>query len=221
MPGQRIDRILFIKTKHIGDALLMTPTVVAARQRYPQAQIWAVVRRGTEGILEGCPELDRVLTTAPPVVKFMDRLRLGEEIRLISDLRGQRFDVAIDLSDSSRGRWIALLSGAKRLATDGSARPISMFWRSRFHELRQPPSIRKAQHRAIKDAKVASLLLELPEMPPPLRFDDSRMRPWPGLPCEKSFVVMHPGTRWQRKRWPVEKWVRLGHHNPRQAGVSW
>ena len=46
-----VKKLLFIKLKHIGDALLLTPTLTAARAACPQAQIWVVVRKGSEGIL--------------------------------------------------------------------------------------------------------------------------------------------------------------------------
>ena len=59
-------RILFTKLRHIGDNLLVTPIIVATKRKYPDAQIWVAVRRSTEGILAGCPEIDRILTTARP-----------------------------------------------------------------------------------------------------------------------------------------------------------
>jgi heptosyltransferase-3 len=59
-------RILFTKLRHIGDNLLITPIVVATRLKYPDAEIWVAVRRGTEGILAGCPEIDHLVTTARP-----------------------------------------------------------------------------------------------------------------------------------------------------------
>ncbi len=49
-------KLLFVKLKHIGDTIVLTPTLAAARKMYPDAQIWAVVRKGCEGILEGCPQ---------------------------------------------------------------------------------------------------------------------------------------------------------------------
>ena len=57
--------LLFVELKHIGDALLLTPTLVAARTQYPNAEIWVVVRQGTEGILAGCPAIDHLITVAP------------------------------------------------------------------------------------------------------------------------------------------------------------
>ena len=59
-------RFLFIKPQRIGDALILTPTLRAVKQAYPQAEIWVLIRRGSEGILAGCPEIDRILTMAGP-----------------------------------------------------------------------------------------------------------------------------------------------------------
>jgi heptosyltransferase-3 len=42
---------------------------------------------------------------------------------------------------------------------------------------------------------------------PPLEYlPQSTEEPWPEL---QRFVFIHPGTRWQRKRWEVEKWTAL------------
>jgi ADP-heptose:LPS heptosyltransferase len=57
-------RLLFVKLKHIGDALLLTPTLVAVQRAYPNAQNCVVVREGTEGILAGCPAIHRLVTVA-------------------------------------------------------------------------------------------------------------------------------------------------------------
>ena len=46
-------RILLTKLKHIGDALVMTPTFLAIRARLPAAEIVVVVRKGTEEIQIG------------------------------------------------------------------------------------------------------------------------------------------------------------------------
>ena len=38
-------RFLFIKLRHIGDSLLLTPTLVATKAKYPDAEIWVLVRK--------------------------------------------------------------------------------------------------------------------------------------------------------------------------------
>ncbi len=43
-------RILLIKPKHIGDTLILTPTIAAIKQAHPDAEIWVLwcarARRG-------------------------------------------------------------------------------------------------------------------------------------------------------------------------------
>src|SRR5688572_18118297 len=106
-------RLLFIKLKHIGDALLLTPTLMAARSQYPQARICVVVRKGCEGILDGCPAIDRIFTSAASEAKNRHVTQLWAELQLIRNLRRENFDFAFELSDGDRGRLLAFLSGAK------------------------------------------------------------------------------------------------------------
>jgi heptosyltransferase-3 len=61
-----------------------------------------------------------------------------------------------------------------------------------------------------KDFVTVSGRLALGDRVPPLTFVCERAEV-PGLGQQPGqFAVFHPGTRWQRKRWPVEKWVQLG-----------
>ncbi len=205
-------RLLFIKTGHIGDALIMTPAIVATKRQNPGAEIWVIVRKGSEQILHGCPEIDRVLTTSAPEKSHRKLSDLIDNLRLIHMLRERRFDVIVELGESSRGRWLALFSGGKRRATDGSARQLSCWWRLWFIELRMPVLERKLCHRVIKDMRVTALALNtMVGDPPGLRFATERVQSWPSVPSGK-YVVLHPGTRWARKRWPVENWGKVGRH---------
>ena len=116
-------RILFIKLKHIGDALLLTPTLAATRKRYPEASIRVVVRKGCDGILEGCPAIDRLLTAVPPEPDKRSLLYWLPDVGLIRELRRQRFDYAFELSDGDRGRWISYLSRARNRCASKPAHP--------------------------------------------------------------------------------------------------
>jgi len=203
-------RLLFIKLRHIGDALIMTPTLTAARAHYPDAQIWVVVRHGCEGILAGCPAIDRLLTAAPAEKWNRSLTTLGSELKLVGTLRRQGFDCAFELGDSSRGRWLAWLSGAKQVAADGSLRPLNRWWRRRFNLLEMPVAERKQCHRARKDFLIAAGLLSLGDEIPPMCFARERARNWGESDLRPSFIVFHPGTRWLRKQWPVAHWVELG-----------
>jgi heptosyltransferase-3 len=201
-------RLLFIKLKHIGDSLLLTPTLVAARARYPQATIWVVVRRGCEGILAGCPAIDRILTSAAPEARNRPALSWLVDLRLIRDLRRQAFDYAFELTDGDRGRFVAWLSGARSRCTNIALEPLSAWWKPKFNALSAYGWM--TGHRVEKDFYTVNDFLPLGATIPPLAFARERTEPWPPGGAVQDFAVMHPGTRWVRKRWELAKWIELG-----------
>ena len=202
-------KLLFIKLKHIGDTLLLTPTLTAARARYPDAEIWVVVRKGCEDILKGCPAIDRVLTTAPPEQKNRAKGDWRYGLKLVRELRAQKFDYAFELTDGDRGRFVAMLSGAKiRVANDAADR-MKWFWRGRFNRISRYDWSLK--HSVERDYYTVNDVLPLGEVIPNLVSDRDRSEAWtPGDKLD-NFVVLHPASRWQRNRWPAEKWIAVGH----------
>lgn len=203
-------RLLFIKLKHIGDALLLTPTLTAVKARHPDSEIWVVVRKGTEGILAGCPAIDHLLTTsAPETGKRSLKDSLGG-LALVRQLRRQRFDYAFELSDGDRGRWLAWLSGAReRVATRVYTR---INWIARRAITRFSATDWLPGHRVEKDFLLVKEALGLEGAAPALVFDRERTRVWPPAEGLGDFAVLHPGTRWKRKRWPFAHWLALGRH---------
>lgn len=201
-------RLLFIKLKHIGDALLLTPTIAATKAAYPQAEIWVLVRRGTESILAGCPDIDQVLTTSAPEANKRKAFAWLDELRLLRRLREQRFDYAFELSDGDRGRWLAWFSGAReRVATRFYVRRD---WITRRAITRYSDTDWLQLHRVEKDFTLVNEVLPLSQPVPPLVFSPERRQPWLPAAAARDFVVLHPGTRWWRKQWPVERWIDLG-----------
>jgi heptosyltransferase-3 len=201
-------RLLFIKLKHIGDSLLLTPTLTAARARHPDAEIWVVVRRGCEGILEGCPAIDRVVTAAPPERSQRSLRDLWRGVRLLLELRGRRFDYAFELSDGDRGRFLAWLSGARHRCTNVAAEPLSRWWQGRFNQVSHYDWL--PHHRVEKDFHTVADFIPMPPSIPPLTFVRERTTGWDPSNQFGAFALMHPGTRWARKSWPVEHWIRTG-----------
>ncbi|MBM3838565.1 MAG: glycosyltransferase family 9 protein [Verrucomicrobia bacterium] len=201
-------RLLFIKLKHIGDSLLLTPTLSAVRAEYPQAQIWVVVRRGGEGILAGCSSIDRTLTSAEPEAKRRGAFNWLGDLRVLRELRQQRFDYSFELSDGDRGRFLAWLSGAKTRCANVAFKPLPWWWRSKFDA--QSRYVWVNGHRVEKDFYTVNEFLPLGPEIPPLAFERERTEPWSPAEALRDFAVIHPGTRWIRKRWTQEKWIELG-----------
>jgi heptosyltransferase-3 len=201
-------RLLFIKLKHIGDALLLTPTLCAVRAQHPDARICVLVRKGCEGILAGCPAIDQIFTSAAPESKNRSMGQIWDDLRLIRDLRRERFDFAFELGDGDRGRILAILSGARKRCASGAGTRFGWGARAFFHNLSDWDW--HLRHRVEKDFRVVTESLPLGVEIPPLCFEESRTQPWPPGEFPDDFVVLHPGTRWRRKRWPLDRWIALG-----------
>jgi heptosyltransferase-3 len=207
-PNPKPLRLLFVKLKHIGDALILTPTLVAARAQYPNAEIWVIVRQGTEGILAGCPAIDHLITVAPNENDQRGFGSLWRDLRTLLRLRRQRFDYAFELTDGDRGRWLAGLSRAGQRCANANDRSLNCWWQRRFNHLAHIPG--GVGHRVEKDFNLVADCLPLGEDIPPLSFERSRTVKPDFAKGLTNFVVIHPGTRWTKKRWLKKYWLDLG-----------
>ena len=82
-PASVVVSVLYIKPDHLGDLLLATPVLAALRERFPTAQITALVGPWSEIILRRNPDIDIVLTC--PFPGFTRRPPADEETRRQGD----------------------------------------------------------------------------------------------------------------------------------------
>ena len=205
-------RILFTKLLHIGDNLLLTPTLVATKEKFPQAEIWVAVRRGTEGILAGCPEIDRLVTTARPEEGRRTWGDFGRDLATLAEIAATHFDYAFELGDNNRGRILAAASRAKIRCTNSYERPegipLPSSWKKRFNHL--VTTGHGPVHQVLRDYNAVRETLGLPEDPPPMRFAQEAMLPHAldGV-ITGPYAVVHAATRWASKSWPQDRWKQV------------
>src|SRR5690349_15856194 len=113
MTGRLADRprILLVTLRRIGDVLLTTPLAHALRRRWPAATIDVLVFEGTEGILAGNPDLNRVVVL--PV-----RPSIAASLKVIGRL-WRRYDVAISTQTGDRPSIMAWAAGRRRIGFVG------------------------------------------------------------------------------------------------------
>lgn len=202
-------RILLVKLKHHGDALLLTPTIAAVRAQYPSAEIWVVVRSGSEGILAGCPAIDRLLTSAVAEKSKRRPFEWLNDFKLLRELRRVHFDYAFELTYGDRGRLLTAWSGARFRCASNAVYPVPVFWRPWFNKFSTRDWTNEHQVEANFNFINEFLPLNVSE-PPPLVFDRAAAKPC-GLNGKfPEYIIVHPAARWQRKRWPLEKWIQCG-----------
>jgi heptosyltransferase III len=201
-------RILLIKPKHIGDTLLLTPTITALKSAYPEAEIWVMVRQGCEGILAGCPAITRILTLAG--VEKSDRKPgdLWRQLAIVGRLWSVKFDYVFELGDGHRARLFAMLCRARKLFSVRTASPLKWLEQCRFTAVSSFEW--QTYHRVEKDYNSVAEFLPLPRPIPALCFEREFAQSWKPGEGLTDFCVMQVGKRQSVSRWHRQGWEEVG-----------
>jgi heptosyltransferase-3 len=96
-------RILVVALRRLGDVLLTTPLIRSIRRAWPDARLDVLVFADTAGILEGNPDVDRVVAMPP-------RPTLAQSASLAARLF-KRYHLAVSTQSGDRPTLFALLAG--------------------------------------------------------------------------------------------------------------
>ncbi len=128
-------KILAIRIRYLGDALLLRPVLRALKKAHPGARVDALVASGTAAALDGCPWADAVIEW-PRGDGF-------DAARLLARIVASRYDWVIDLTGNDRSALVALLSHARLRACYFRPKKPWHFWRNRVYNVRPMPEVRK------------------------------------------------------------------------------
>lgn len=190
-------RILVICTRQIGDVLLTTPLIRAAKRRWPDARIDVLGFAGTMGMLRGNPDVDALIEVQPGSGWWAS---MGLIRRL-----WRRYDLALVTQRSDRAHlygWIAarvrsgLVPGTrqlgwwKRLLLDHALVNNSEEIHMVVEKLGLLDPWLRPEHR------LATPLVVVPPAP----------RELPGalvVHLRSRYIVVHAPSMWRYKQWPV------------------
>jgi heptosyltransferase-3 len=219
VPLSEVHRVLVTKLRHHGDVLLTSPVFTTLARAIPGAEIDALVYVDSASMLAGHPAISQVHTIDRGWKKRGLATQIREEWRLLRRLRARRYDLLVHLTEHPRGLTLAFLlhprwSVTRERAT--RARLSSRLWRRRFtHFYRQPAAATRHTVESNLDA-----LRRIGIYPDP---SDKRLVLVPGPEAQaraaallaqhglaaRSFIQVHPGSRWLFKCWPAERTAAL------------
>lgn len=205
LAGRDIRSILVFKQRNIGDVLLATPAIHALRCAWPSARIAVAVNSGTEAMVSGNPDIDRVIVFDRRTRDAGGAGRWREEGRFLGEIRAWRPDLAVQLTEGDRGAILAFLSGA-RFRVGGTPAREGLLWKDRlFTHLAPRPD--RFRHTVLKDLDVVAAAGIAPA-DTSLRFhvseedrQQAREKATEAGLGDDPYAVVHPGSRWKFKCW--------------------
>ncbi|AEF48022.1 lipopolysaccharide heptosyltransferase III [Serratia sp. AS12] len=208
-PDTSIQRILIVKLRHHGDMLLVTPVINSLQQNYPQAQIDVLLYKETQDMLASHPALSNVFVIDRQWKKQGTKAHLRHELNLIRQLKGQRYDLVVNLADQWRSAIIARLTGSRiRLGFDLPKRR-GFLWRHCHTHL-----VPVSDHARLHTVEQNLSLLQPLGLPALSQQVTMSYPPQDWQTCEQllrqqgitgDYIVVQPTSRWFFKCWSEEK----------------
>jgi len=212
----RLPRILFVRPDHVGDVLLTLPAVAALRRTLPGAYLAYAAAPAAAGIAQRCPNLDETVTVRfPPFgVQQSDGVAWRETLHVESAGLANAFDAALLVrpDDPWSGQLVAAASIPIRLGFDmPRTRPY----------LTEALPVPGNRHVALDGFDLADALLarlsagarteRLLDACLALSPDDEEQAREVLVDADagEPLIVVHPGSGWPLKNWPVPRWRQL------------
>lgn len=204
-----VPRILIVRFSAIGDVVRVLPALHGLRIAHPHAQIDWVVEPKSAAIIEGHPDLDRVLTFSRPK-EF--RAAIAAFWQLCREVRDSRYDIVIDFHGILKSGFLTGFSGAPQRI--GFSRPRaqegSWLFYTRRHDLHAQDLNRVQENIALAKEitpKISTLeaLIFVPEDVQETvdEYVDSNFH------GGKQIVVVHVPVDRREKRWPDSHFSEL------------
>lgn len=200
-------RILVIATRQIGDVLLTTPLIRAARERWPTAHIEVLGFAGTLGMLRGNPDID-LLVESPAKLGWKGFWALLRRL-------WRSYDLALITQPGDRAHlmgWVAARQRSGILPERGG----SNWWKTALlsHAVRSAGD--GGQQHVV--AEKLALLAPWPEPEATLPRDATpRVVVPPAAPLpddletlmQPGYIVLHAPSMWPYKQWPLAHFREL------------
>lgn len=206
-----VERLAIICPSWVGDTVMATPVLRAARQARPGAQIIAVCRPGLDRLLAGVPWPDQVIA--------VESKHLGGTLQLVRALRRAGVTAAILLPNGFRAALVVRLAGIPvRVGYRRSARGPLL-----SHALPAPSRALPVAALGYY-ARLAGFALGVEAIDTRMELavtDEQRAearRILDGVP--RPFALLCPGANKPAKRWPAERYAAAAEILASRHGLS-
>lgn len=189
-------KILIIQTAFIGDVILATALIEKLITQYPNSEIHFLVRKGNESLLTQHPHLTKLWVFDKSQGKYINL------IKLIKQMRAERFDYVINAQRFFTTGLITALSGGKR--TIGfDKNPLSFLFSQKVIHV-----IGDGKHEVDRNQMLIEGLTDSNAVRPklyPAETDFEKVKKYQGT----KYLCIAPTSVWFTKQLPAAKWIEF------------
>jgi lipopolysaccharide heptosyltransferase I len=207
-----VRKILIVRLSALGDILHAIPAQQALHQRFPDAEIHWLTEKLFVPLVSSVTGVTRVWeagvrdwawTSSPPSL-----------VRMLGELRRERFDLAFDFQGLTKSALLTWLSGARKTIGLNSAHTREHF-ASAFYSFRASAEPDQKLHVIDLNLSVTAQLGAGASDPPspPIQVPDAVQRAVDDRLRENGIrepVLINPGAGWHTKMWPAEEYASVG-----------
>jgi heptosyltransferase-3 len=203
---EKVERVLVVRLRSIGDTVLSTPSLSALKRFLPHAKIDILLEEWVAPVLTGSPHVDKVIT--------LERGSVASRARVAARLRANRYDVVYNLHGGTTATLLTRATGATHrvgyqtyqyswLHNHQSPSSSFLWGRDKTHSVEQqlallgwtgvPVSDRPATHLAVTEAADCKIAERLQAQ---------------GIEAA-PFAVIHPAAAFDTKQWAATNFARV------------
>ncbi|MGB2599591.1 MAG: lipopolysaccharide heptosyltransferase II [Candidatus Omnitrophota bacterium] len=203
----RPKRILITRTDRLGDVVLSTPVIRHLRKLFPDAYLAFMVRPENRDVAANNPHLDEVIIYD----KYVAQKSFPATVKFALELKKRRFDTAIALHPTNRVHVMLFLAGIA--ARIGYGRKMGFLLTRSLPHGKQEGVKHEADYNFDLLGK-AGFDVEGADITPYIVTSDEEKRTVDSMQkseeMEEGFIAIHAGASCPSKRWPAERFARVG-----------
>lgn len=207
---KNIRRVLVIRMRSIGDAVLATPTLIALRRGLPDARIDFLLEDWVAPLFEGFEAVDNIIAIGSGS---------AARWRAAFQLRRNQYDVVFNLHGGSTSSFLSFAAGARHSVGFANYRfaflhnhllkSAAQFWgKPHTHSAEQQLALAGFVGVDVNDKPWS----RLPINQSAAKTLNFKFESAIGKPMPESFALFHPAAAFATKEWATEKFARVAEY---------
>ncbi len=210
---EKVEKILVIKLRNIGDVLLTTPLLRVLKKKFPKAAIDFYINEESFPLVKQNPYIEEVILYDRKRKKGSFFSRYGYEISLLRKIRKKKYDLVVNLTEGDRGSLA--VKAAKASICVGKEGMKKGFWNREklyTHIVKNCPTPKHTVEKDLDILRKIGIHPPYEERELSLSICKEAMKKVETYLKENEigpFFLIHPTARWRFKCYPEKKWGNI------------